>query len=135
MSAEWTPELKNWLVSQAESILDNITDENYFRGQTSTSQLRNLLQITQTESEVPVLRNFIRYQTGRKATQRFWHPIYKPVIDVLEEIERRTGNRAELRRQAIANFFGYLVRHYVYLSEVQPPRVDQRVARQGRSAR
>ena len=61
MSANLSPLDKRWLVEQAEAILDKVRDARGFRGQ--TSQLRNLLQIAQTESEIPVLRNFIRYQT------------------------------------------------------------------------
>ncbi|HEX5716602.1 MAG TPA: hypothetical protein VF179_10615 [Thermoanaerobaculia bacterium] len=106
---------KRWLVGEAEQILDRVQGQDGFRDQ--TSQLRNLVQIVQEESEVSVLRNFIRYQTGRKTTSKFWSLIHKDVIKVLEEIEKNlTGE--DLRKAAIQQFFGYLVRHYVYLDKV-----------------
>jgi hypothetical protein len=114
MNGDLTPATKSWLVEQAETILDKVKGNQDFRGQ--TAQLRNLLQITQTESEIPVLRNFIHYQTGRKATRKFWRLIHEDVLQVLA----RLGNdfsEAAARKSAIQSFFGYLVRHYVYLTE------------------
>ena len=92
-----------------------------------TSQLRNLVQISQTESEVPVLRNFIRYQMGRRSTREFWVLVGKGVIQTLEEIETATKSEKneETRKRAIRNFFGYLVRHYVYVNETQKPKDDR----------
>ena len=120
MSDDLTPTMKRWLVEEAERILDGAKGSGAaFRNQ--ASQLRNMVQIAQRESEVPVLRNFIRYQTGRKATQRFWSLIQADVIKVLDEIGKKFPaedlQKAEERRIAIQSFFGYLVRHYVYLSE------------------
>jgi hypothetical protein len=80
-----------------------------------TSQLRNLLQISQSESEVAVLVNFIRYQAARQATQKFWNGILDDVIAVLERIGKQEApDDPELRRLAIQHFFGYLVRAFVY---------------------
>jgi hypothetical protein len=90
-----------------------------------TSQLRNLVQISQTESEVPVLRNFIRYQMGRRSTKDFWVLVGSGVIEALEGIDAATSgaeNAEETRKRAIRNFFGYLVRHYVYVNETQKPK-------------
>jgi CRISPR-associated Csx10 family RAMP protein len=119
MSDDLTPTVKRWLVEEAEKILDGAKGAGAaFRNQ--TSQLRNMVQIAQRESEVPVLRNFIRYQSGRKATQRFWSLIQADVIRVLDEISKKfpgeDPKKAEERRTAIQSFFGYLVRHYVYLN-------------------
>jgi hypothetical protein len=114
VSGELRIEDKNWLVTRAEEVLDQVKDARGFRGQ--TSQLRNLLQIVQAESEIPVLRNFIHYQTGRRATRNFWQLIHEEVIRTLEEIGRRFPDEA-VRRSALQSFFGYLVRHYVYLTE------------------
>ncbi len=108
MSAEPEVGSKSWLVGRAENILGNQVPRN------QASQLRNLVQITQKESEVPVLANFIRYQAGRKATGGFWRPIHKQVIEVLQKIEEKFPAEDE-RKAAIQNFFGYMVRHYVYL--------------------
>lgn len=116
MKGDLKPATKSWLVGEAEKILDKVKDERDFRGQ--TSQLRNLVQITQTESEVPVLRNFIRYQTGRKATRKFWSLIHSGVLRVLDDIGKDFPE-AEKRRKAIQSFFGYLVRHYVFLTEAR----------------
>lgn len=116
MSADLDPATKRWLVGEAETTLDRVKKDRDFGRQ--TSQLRNMLQIVQTESEIPVLRNFIRYQTGRKATQKFWQLIYDDVLKTLAEIETRfPGEQA--RRRALQSYFGYLVRHYVYLNEAQ----------------
>jgi hypothetical protein len=93
-----------------------------------TSQLRNLVQISQTESEVPVLRNFIRYQMGRRSTRDFWVLVGSGVIQALEDIDTATSkaeNAEEIRKRAIRNFFGYLVRHYVYVNETQKPKDDR----------
>lgn len=114
MNGDLAPATKSWLVDQAEQILDKVRREDGFRGQ--TSQLRNLLQIAQAESEIPVLRNFIRYQTGRKTTKKFWVLIHAGVVGVLEEIGQKFPQDPG-RKSAIQSFFGYLVRHYVYLSE------------------
>ena len=79
------------------------------------------LQIAQGESEVAVLRNFVRYQAGRRATKAFWLLIYQQVIEVLEEIAKKPELQEEAaRRKAIQQFFGYMVRHYVFLYEMAP---------------
>jgi hypothetical protein len=105
---------KKWLVERAEEILERARNQRTFRGQ--TSQLRNLLQIVQTESEILVLRNFVRYQSGRRATRAFWQLIVDDLVATLEEIGRRYPEE-DVRLRALQSFFGYLVRHYVYLSE------------------
>ena len=114
VSSNLSPLDKRWLVERAEDILDKAKDTKGFRGQ--TAQLRNLLQIVQTESEIPVLRNFIRYQSGRRVTRGFWQLIIDDVIATLEEIGTRFSDDDQ-RRVALQSFFGYLVRHYVYLNE------------------
>jgi hypothetical protein len=117
MDPKTGPDLKSWMVEQAETILNQVKGEREFRG--ATSQLRNLLQITQQESEIPVLENFLNYQRGRRATRDFWKLIHEPVVGVLKEIEKRTaGQGPEARRIAIQQFFGYLVRHYIYLDQL-----------------
>ncbi len=87
-----------------------------------TSQLRNLVQITQTETEVPVLINFIRYQQGRRSTREFWTLIADGVVGVLDEIDAVTTGDAVARARWVRNFFGYLVRHYVYVNETKNPK-------------
>jgi len=90
-----------------------------------TSQLRNLIQIAQAETEVPVLRNFIRYQMGRRSTREFWLLLGTDVIDALEGIETAASSRenaVQTRQRAIRSFFGYLARHYVYMNETQNPK-------------
>jgi hypothetical protein len=114
MSTDLPPSTKSRLVGQAEEILDQVKQEKGFRGQ--TAQLRNLLQIVQSESEIPVLRNFIRYQTGRRATRQFWQLIHEGVLTAIEGIGSEFSEVAG-RRAALQSFFGYLVRHYVYLTE------------------
>lgn len=114
MKGDLEPATKTWLVDEAEKILDKVKDRDGFAK--NTSQLRNLVQITQTESEVPVLRNFIRYQTGRKATKKFWSLIHSGVLRVLADIDKGFPDQQK-RQKAIQSFFGYLVRHYVYLTE------------------
>lgn len=116
-----TPEigLKTWMVEQAERILEKAKTQEGFGD--ATSQLRNLVQITQQESEVAVLKNFLNYQRGRRATRRFWSLVHEPVVAVLDEISKRTADHgAETRRLAIQQFFGYLVRHYIYLDQTKP---------------
>ncbi|HSS76810.1 MAG TPA: hypothetical protein VLV54_08690 [Thermoanaerobaculia bacterium] len=113
MKGDLAPETKSWLVDEAEKILNRVKDDRDFRGQ--TAQLRNLVQIAQSESEVPVLRNFIRYQTGRKSTKKFWSLIHAGVLRMLEDIGKAFPD-VDKRRKAIQSFFGYLVRHYVYLT-------------------
>jgi len=114
---------KSALVERAERILDGrrIPPEQ-------TSQLRNMVQITQAETEVPVLVNFIRYQMGRKGQpSSFWEVLGPDVITTLNEINSLAGGDAAARKSAIQNFFGFLVRHYVYLSATRKgqPRPDQ----------
>lgn len=104
--------LKNWLVEQAQTIADKASQKS---GQ--TAQLRNLLQIAQVESEVLVLKNFLEYQAGRQSTRGFWEPIHKEVIRVLEQIAERIDAEGQ-RRLAIQSFFGYMVRRYVYQTEL-----------------
>jgi hypothetical protein len=117
MSREPGNELKTWMVERAESILDKVKSERDFKN--ATAQLRNLVQITQQESEVAVLENFLNYQRGRRATRDFWKLIHEPVVAVLKEIEKKTADQGvEARRLAIQQFFGYLVRHYIYLDQL-----------------
>ncbi len=118
MRAALTAATKRWLVQGAEEILDRVKEDRDFGDQ--TSQLRNLVQITQEESEIAVLRNFIRYQTGRKATQKFWGLIHQDVLKILDEVGKRPDLQEDaLRKAAIQQFFGYLVRHYVYLEALR----------------
>jgi len=115
MIVELSPALKNKLVEKAEAIADRVEHKR-----DQISQFRNLLHIAQVESEIPVLRNFVRYQAGRKGSGQlkdFWAIVHQPLISELEWI----GAHAELqevahRRLALQRFFGYLVRHYVYLT-------------------
>jgi hypothetical protein len=134
MSAGLSP---SELVTKAEAILEKAKEDERleklkpedkrqkFRFWEQTSQLRNLVQIVQTESEVPVLRNFIHYQMGRRSTRDFWVLIGSGVIKALEGIEAEAAkveNVEATRKRAIQNFFGYLVRHYVYVNETQRPK-------------
>lgn len=113
MNQALDPDLKRWMVEAAERIADKASIN---RGQ--KAQLRNLMQIAQEESEVPVLKNFLEYQAGRQATRKFWGPIHQEVIAALAEIAQRTPDDAERRRRlAIQSFFGYMVRRYVYKTE------------------
>ena len=131
MGAALKTETKRWLVQGAEKILDRVKDDRDFGDQ--TSQLRNLVQIAQEESEISVLRNFIRYQTGRKATQKFWSLVHQGVIDVLQEIGKNPDLQEETaRKAAIQQFFGYLVRHYVYLEALRKEARSQAYAAGGR---
>jgi hypothetical protein len=114
MKGDLEPATKSWLVGEAERILDTVKNSDGFAK--NTSQLRNLVQIAQTESEVPVLRNFIRYQTGRKTTKKFWSLIHPGVLLVLDGIGKDFPD-PQKRQKAIQSFFGYLVRHYVFLTE------------------
>lgn len=113
MSGELTSQTKGWLVDEAETLLEKVKMRDGFNGQ--TSQLRNMVQITQTECEIAVLRNFIHYQVGRKSTSAFWSLIHEDVLRVLEGIAKK-HEQDEVRLTAIQSFFGYLVRHYVYLT-------------------
>lgn len=119
MASVLRAETKRWLVEQAEETLDQVKERDGFHDQ--TSQLRNLVQIVQEESEIAVLSNFIRYQTGRKTTHKFWNLIHQDVLRILKEIGTRPDLAEEnLRKTAIQQFFGYLVRHYVYLDKLTP---------------
>lgn len=131
MGAALTAATKRWLVQEAEGTLDRVKDDRDFGDQ--TSQLRNLVQIAQEESEISVLRNFIRYQTGRKATQKFWSLVHQDVIRILEEIGKRPDLQEDgARKAAIQQFFGYLVRHYVYLEALRKEARNQAYAAGGR---
>lgn len=124
MSIQLDPELKNRLVEAAEKIVQKIDQYN------QASQLRNMIQICQTESELPVLKNFIRYQAARSETAAFWREIHIPVIKVLREIAEDSPQDAEKRRTAMQTFFGYLMRSYVYETKFGKKQRDQ--ARGGR---
>jgi CRISPR/Cas system CSM-associated protein Csm3 (group 7 of RAMP superfamily) len=133
MSPQPEDTLKTWMVKEAESILNQVKAAPKFKD--ATSQLRNLVQITQQESEVAVLENFLNYQRGRRATRDFWTLIHEPVVEVLKKIETRTSAQGpEARRVAIQQFFGYLVRHYIYLEQLkrEKPRDPRQSAAPGR---
>lgn len=108
---------KGGLVKEAEGILDQERVRGSGKFKNATAQLRNLVQIVQTEWDVAVLVNFLNYQRGRKATADFWALIHEDVVRVLHAIDRDAATDEE-RKQAIQGFFGYLVRHYVYLDKV-----------------
>jgi hypothetical protein len=114
MRNELSPALKRDLVTAAERIAGAVSSKR-----NQASQLRNLIQVTQVESEVPVLVNFIHYQAGRRATRDFWQGIEMPVVRFLEEDIGKNPDlqEPEMRRKAIQHFFGYMVRHYVYVSQ------------------
>lgn len=101
--------LKNDLVSRATKIAGKARKDRQ-----AASQLRNLVQISQTESEVLVLTNFIQYQAARSATSGFWGAIHEDVIRDLEWIAGEVQDDPSHRRVAFQHFFGYLVRAYVY---------------------
>ena len=158
MNVELPAELKRKLVKDAERIAKAAADEarkprppsskaaNKTGGDkqgggqrksgsdSQVSQLRNLLQITQREAEVPVLVNFIRYQAARKATWKFWKPIHRAVINVLDGLEAETTKRpapeqAEFLRLAIQSFLSYLIRAYVYeIAAAKEPEPQEGVA-------
>lgn len=114
MSFRLPSSIKRELVEAAEKIADKVQAQR-----NQASQLRNLLQIAQTESDVKVLANFIHYQAGRnnKSLREFWEPIQLDVIQQLDAIEKRPELQdEELRRMAIQHFFGYLVRHYFFVT-------------------
>ncbi len=131
MTITLKPELKQKMVSWAEDIVDKVKTQ---RGQ--TSQLRNMLQIAGVESEVKVLANFIDYQAARHTTRRFWTPIHTDVTQVLElieqELERAERNDARHRSHAFRNFFGFMVRRYVYLTETHTQENQRNKYRGGR---
>lgn len=120
MSAQLPSAIKKELVSKAEAIAEKATGGEKAKGKRAegqVAQLRNMIQVTQTEGEVAVLANFIRYQAGRKATSAFWQPIEADVVAVLRDVEKDSRlEDAALKHRAIQHFFGYLVRHYVYLT-------------------
>ena len=116
MNGDLAPSTKSWLVEEAEQILDRVQHEQGFGS--NTAQLRNLVQITQTESEIPVLRNFIRYQVGRKTTRKFCGSAARRRAAGARG-DRHEVSRGPAKKSAIQSFFGYLVRHYVYLNELQ----------------
>jgi len=124
MSSELNVKTKNELVAAAERIAGKVGNKD----SKNASQLRNLLQVSQTESEVPVLRNFIRYQAARKSTKDFWQGIHQDVIEQLEAIGARNRGDDEptrrCRRDEIVHFFGYLVRAYVYESSMSRPKSE-----------
>lgn len=133
MTTKLSTDLKNELVRRAEAIAEKVRSKG---GQ--AAQLRNLLQISQTETEVPVLRNFVRYQAARKATAKFWKPIHQQVVTVLEDIDQRwAANDPALRAIAIQHFFGYLIRSYVYVTSdaVQRTSSEQAPDQGGRRGR
>jgi len=126
MSTALTAPEKRELVEMAERIPFKTL------GSSNTSQLRNLVQIAGEETDVKVLINFIRYQLGRKSIGDFWKPIHGKVIQALEDIEHKylkpdDAKSIERTQSALQHFFGYLVRHYVYLSFVADG--DRRMSR------
>lgn len=118
-------DFKVWLVEKAEGIARKAAEgrrpEDAHKKKGNVTQLRNMIQITQEESEVEVLRNFIEYQAGRPATKSFWKWIHRDVIEALEDIGRRCeGSEPGVQRLAMQSFFGYMVRHFVYRTQVGP---------------
>lgn len=126
---------KGGLVKEAEAILNQERVRGSGKFKNATSQLRNLVQIVQTEWDVKVLENFLNYQRGRKATADFWALIHEDVVRVLRDIDHAAPDD-KARKAAVQGFFGFLVRHYVYLDKVneeesrkrgtdRPPRTDR----------
>lgn len=119
MRSHLSPELKRKLVTRAEEVADK-ADHLQAR---EVSQLRNLVQVAQQESEVAVLVNFIRYQAARKATEKFWQSLHPSVCAALEEFGAHPDlvDLPERRRVAFQHFFGYLVRAYLYRARRPAP--------------
>jgi len=102
---------KAWLVERATKIIDKV---GHMRNQ--ASQLRNMMQVAGEESEISVLINYLNYQAARQATRRFWEKIHGDVRQTLEEANQRFGE--DTRQAAVQHLFGYMVRHYTYLTEL-----------------
>lgn len=121
MSGHLKSEIKRELVQRAENAFKEAKKKpGYEAGiKEATAQLRNLVQITQQETEISVLENFLQYQRGRDATKKFWNLIYGEVLAALHWIRDHEDLDDEAKKAAVQNYFGYLVRHYVYLEAIR----------------
>lgn len=130
-SLYWIEQQKPELVRAAEAylkqhpIFEPEENKKAKDPKVSGSQLRNLLNAAQSGASLPVLKNFLRYQIGRKRQGWADAPSGEALIELLErEVRTRfdgaqLGDGAAERRavesQLAALLLGYLVRHFTYL--------------------
>ena len=132
----WIEEQKPALVQAAEEYVEKSqiylpapprgkrpTGKKAKQARVSSSQLRNLLNIAQTERSLAVFRNFLRYQVGKRSSA--WRD---PVAaDLLEQVvDSEISNRAasgvkapdlttrELEASLLLLLVGYIIREYTY---------------------
>jgi hypothetical protein len=93
------------------------------KARVSSSQLRNLLSVAQSERSLAVFRNFLRYQVGRKS--KAWQD--SEAGDLLEQtVEREVASRGKpgeekvgvpaqsLAGELLPLLIGYVIREYTY---------------------
>jgi hypothetical protein len=131
-----SPEVQAWieaqkpeLVAAAERYVESsqlslqAPNRRDRRARVSMSQLRNLLNIAQTERSLAVFKNFLRYQVGRKS--RGWED--QAAGELLEqlllaEVAARSQGGGEahgveprhLEAALLPLLIGYIIREYTY---------------------
>lgn len=129
-ATDWLGRLKPTLVEQAESFVEEKAtfeprpgEEHKKAGakkpNVTNSQLRNLLNVIETEGSVKVLRNFLRYQIGRE--KRGWPHAdsAQRLIEILDsgwtdDALPEGADRRALEAEAAALFLGYVIREHTY---------------------
>lgn len=99
-------------------------------GNLEESQFRNLVRVSDTTESPEVIKNFIRYQTGRdKKWGRGKDSLAEKIIqDIDSEIKKAAQIIAECSRtdykpiwlELIRRYLGYGSRHLKYLRETKP---------------
>jgi hypothetical protein len=119
------------IVKAISTALDN--KESYEKGNLEESQFRNLLNVATATSSSEVVKNFLRYQTGR---DKKWGQGEKSLAEVIiNDIQqllrdeataiingaRVTDNIAaktnEVHMELIRRYLGYGSRHLVYIKK------------------
>lgn len=104
---------KDELVRRAEKLCDA------HRPRVARAGLQNLLTIANSTLSVEEVKNFIKYQMGRKTEARKWRDFGEYLIKEIEEIVNNMGisGNSEFNIQLVRLFLGYVTRYAQFLGE------------------
>ena len=98
---------KSDLVKKAESLC-----EKYKSNIPERSQLQNLKNVAHSTTCIEEIKNYIRYQIGRKEWEKGFG---EEIIKLIDTISAELGSDKEKTIRAVRLFIGYLIREERYL--------------------
>jgi len=114
------------VIDRAQKLIDSTEVQ---RGEMRSTQLKNLLEMSSSTDSVKALEVFIRYQMGRRTTQRAWTfnnfgerllSEFSWLLDLAKQIAKDTGDDPKrVHLDLIRLYLGYAHRYFVYKESLQ----------------